>query len=232
MSEKRSFATFILDVIRNVIAPPEESKASSDAAPAEKKKVTLNDLSVEDLQKSKAMLDHEERKILLEIKELEKQKLVLAEQVGKGKVSDAEIRIISRKIKELLDEIDGMNRDLQMISKESRVINGFLRLKKRLERQKVSPFSQLVGDMDLAELSVFIDKATIEEKLNMEKFDSLLHDLGVGTSLAPEMSEDADVLAIEKVLREMAAAGDSEAMVQKLNEVHKNTSFDIDNEDA
>ena len=224
MNEKHNLATFVLDVVRNLVAPPEapEKTPTAPVVPEEKKKVSLNELSIEDLEKSRALLDHEERKTLLEIKELEKQKRVLGEQVSTGKVSDTEIKIFARKIKELLDEVAGLNQDLQMLGKQTQVLSGFIRIKKRTDRLKNSPFSVMVGSMDLSELSVLIRDATVEEKLNMEKFDRLIGDLNMGHALTPEMTEDAGTLEIEKVLRKMAEAGQSEALFQELDEVYKN----------
>ena len=224
MNEKRNIATFILDVVRNLVAPQEQPEKTAPAPapmPVEKKKVSLNDLPIEDLEKSRALLDHEERKTLLEINELEKQKRVLGEKVATGKVSDTDIKIFARKIKELLDEVAGLNLDLQMLGKQTQVLSGFIRMKKRTDRQKNSPFSEMIGNMDLSELSVLIRDATVEDKLNMEKFDHLIGELNMGHALTPEMTEDAGTLEIERVLRKMAEAGQSEALFQELDEVYK-----------
>lgn len=233
MTEKRSIATFILDVLRNVIAPPAEEtpKTPTEQAPAENKKLSLNDMPLDELERAKAMLDHEERKVMAELDEIEKKKRVLYDKAVSGKVSDAELTSISRKINDLLIEANSKSRDLQMISKEFRTINGLVLLKKRTIRATESAIGKLLGSLDLAELTTYIDKATIENDFSMKKFDDVLTALGIVDSIAPEYTEDRNVLEIKKMLQKAQSAGEgSEVVFQDLSRLHQRKSEDEDQE--
>jgi hypothetical protein len=223
MPEKRNIATFILDVLRNVVAPQEEpAKAPVDSTPAPKKKMSLNEMPLDELEKAKAMLDHEERKMMAELDEIEKKKRVLYDRAVSGKVSDAELTSISRKINDLLIEANSKTRDLQMLSKEFRTLNGLVLLKKRTNRATESALGALLGNLDLAELTTYIDKATIENDFSMKKFDDVLTALGIVDSIAPEYTEDRNVLEIKKMLQKAQSAGENaEVVFQDLSKMHQ-----------
>ena len=54
--------------------------------------------------------------------------------------------------------------------------------------------SSLLKDIDLQELIVYIDKASVDGEFNQSKFDEMLIKLEQANAISPQMSEDQDVL--------------------------------------
>jgi len=209
MAEKRPFASFFLDVLRNIISPQNEATASPTPVP-EKKKLSLKELPLDELEKAKAMLDHEERKVLAELEDIDKRKRLLYEKGVNGNISEHEQLIIARKIKDLDLEANSKSRELQVISKESRTINGLVLLKKNTLRATESATSKVLGNLDLSDLTSYISQATVDNEFNMKKFDEVLRELGIVDSIAPEFTEDRDVLEIMKMMQKARAAGEQD----------------------
>jgi len=224
MNEKRNFATFVLDVVRNVIAPPDDpAKVPAAPAPEEKKKVSLNDIPLDDLERAKTSLDHEERKVLAELEEIEKKKKMLYDKGVNGNVGDAELTIISRKMNDLLADAKGKERELQMISKEYRTLNALATIKRESQRGKDSPIVKILGNLDLGDLTNYIDQSTVDNEFNMKKFDEVMNRIGIQNNIATEYTEDRNVLQIKAMMEKARAAGqqDVDAGIKELNKLTK-----------
>jgi hypothetical protein len=182
-------------------------------------KASLNDVSLDDLRREKIRLDQEERKMLGRLREVEGQKRTFFEE-GVRNSSAREQGVLARKIKELDVEATSMDRTMQAISKQMRIINGLLQVKERYRFLAESGVSTLLKDIDLQDLIVYIDKASVDGEFHLDKFDELIHALEEADSLAPGVSEDRDVQDIVTQMQKAHEAMDNpEAMEQKFAEL-------------
>jgi len=188
-------------------------------APAKGAKTSLDDLSLDDLRREKIRLDQEERKMLSRLREVEGQKRNLFEE-GVRNASEREQRVIARRIKELDVEAASMDRTLQAISKQTRIINGLLQVKERYRFMAESGVSGLLKDIDLQDLIIYIDKASVDGEFHLDKFDELIRALEEAEAVAPGFKEDKDVQDIVLQMQKAREALDNpEAMEQQFAEL-------------
>ena len=204
----RSIASTSLDVLSNLIAPKEGQK-----------KKTINDITLDELRREKVRLDQEEKKMLNRIRDIESQKKQLFES-GVKNPSEREQKIMARKIKELDVEAKNMDRNLEFFSKQLRILNGFVQLKENQRLLSEMGVSSVLGNIDLQDLQIYIDKATLDGEFHLDKFNEILGTLEAsGDTLAP-MREDDDVTAIVKAMQQAREAADpSQAVTDKYSEV-------------
>jgi hypothetical protein len=204
----RSIASTALDVLSNLIAPKEGQK-----------KKTINDITLDELRREKVRLDQEEKKMLNRIRDIESQKKQLFES-GVKNPSEREQKIMARKIKELDVEAKNMDRNLEFFSKQLRILNGFVQLKENQRLLSEMGVSSVLGNIDLQDLQIYIDKATLDGEFHLDKFNEILGTLEAsGDTLAP-MREDDDVTAIVKAMQQAREAADpSQAVTDKYSEV-------------
>jgi hypothetical protein len=139
---------------------------------------------------------------------------------GVHMASDREQRVLARRIKELDVEAGNMDRMLQIISQQMRVLNGLVQLKERGRMAAESGLNSILKDIDLQDLIIYIDKASVDGEFSMEKFGQVLNALEEADSLAPEFREDQDVLEIMKAMQQAREAADSpEAIEQRYSEM-------------
>jgi hypothetical protein len=206
MAERRTLKDFAFAIIRELLGGKTEDQAP--ASEAELSSASLEDIKLDDLQREKVRLDQEERKMLARLRELESKKRQLFEE-GVGKPSEREQRVIARRIKELDVRAGNMDRMLQAISKQMRILNGMIQVKERTRVMAETGISKLLTDIDLHDLIIYIDKASVDGEFHMNKFDELLGILEEADTLAPELSEDQDVLEIMRAMQEAREAADS-----------------------
>jgi len=182
-------------------------------------KASLDDLSLDDLRREKIRLDQEERKLLERLRNAEAQKRTLFEE-GVRKASEREQRVIARKIKELDVEATSMDRTLDAISKQTRIINGLLQVKERYRFLQESGVSSLLKDIDLQELIIYIDKASVDGEFHLDKFDELINALEEADSIAPGVTTDRDVQDIvTQMQKARESLDDPQAMEQQFDEM-------------
>ena len=207
---KKSLKDYGLQVLNELLKGKEPEKGA---------KASLTDLSLDDLRREKIRLDQEERKMLERLKNAETQKRALFEE-GVRKSSEREQRVIARKIKELDVEANSMDRTLDAISKQTRIINGLLQVKERYRFLQESGVSSLLKDIDLQELIVYIDKASVDGEFHLDKFDELINALEEADSLAPGVKTDRDVQDIvTQMQKAREAMDDPQAMEQQFDEL-------------
>ena len=188
------------------------------------KKATLNDLTEEDLLKEKAGFVYKQRQMDTRFQKVEEEKRKLFEAGAKTK-SKRERLVIAREFKEKDVEADNIQRMLDVISKQKRIINGLLLVKERTRILSESGVSGILKDVDLQDLIVYIDKASIDGEFQESKINELLGVLEENYSNKPQSSkEDSDVLEIEKAMELASEAGDNpEVMEQFLDELKQKT---------
>ena len=209
---KKSIKDYGLQILSELLS----SKPTGKAA-----KASLDDLTLDDLRKEKIRFDQEERKMLARLREVEDQKRKLFEE-GVHNASEREQRVIARRIKEVDVEAGNMDRMLQAMSKQMRIINGLIQVKERYRVLAESGISSMLKDIDLQDLIVYIDKASVDGEFHLDKFDELLRALEEFDSISPEYKEDQDVTEIMKAMQQAHEASDSpEALEHQFKEMSK-----------
>ncbi len=227
MANKRNLKDYALTILRELLTPPEEKKP---AAPVEG--ATLDDLRLDALRHEKVRLEQEERKMLARLRDVEARKRQLFEE-GVKNPSEREQRVVARRIKELDVRAANMDRMLHAISKQMRILNGLIAVKERARVMAETGISKLLADIDLQDLIMYIDKASVDGEFHMTKFDELLGVLEEADSLSPEYREDADVNEIVRIMQEAREAADSpEALEGKFAEINRKRSKEDDDLEA
>ena len=185
-----------------------------DAAPVEKGKVRLEDISMDDLQREKVRLDQEQRKLLAQLRDLEGEKKKLFAD-GVRNASEREQRVIARRIKEVEQTIEGKDRMMQSLSKQLRTTNGLLMIKERVRMQSESGIASLIGQIDLGDLVTYVDKASVDGEFQMEKFDKVLNAMEDAERVSPQYSEEQDVLDIVRQMQMAREAGDDPQVIEQ-----------------
>lgn len=198
--KKRSLLDFGLDFLGDLLKSRSSGKAASPAS--------LDDVPLDDLKKEKVRLDQRERTMVDELKDIESQKRKLFEE-GVNNASEREQRIIARRIKELDGRAQNMDRMLKNVSKQMRILNGLIQLKERARFMSESGVASVLKDLDLQDLVIYIDQATVDGEFQEEKFDDLLRTLEKAEAVSPEYNEDPDVLDIMKEMQLAREAADS-----------------------
>lgn len=191
-----------------------EKPAVTATTPA---KVGIENLSLDDLRKEKIRLDQEERKLLARLRDVEAEKKKLFED-GVRNASEREQRVLARRIKEKDVEAENMDRMLQGISKQMRILNGLLQVKERSRVMAESGIADMLKGVDLQDLISYIDKSSVDGEFHVDKFDELIHALEEADSLSPQFKEDRDVMDIMKAMQQAREAADSpEALEEQFN---------------
>ena len=215
--KKRALVDYGLQVLRELLK--EKPQGGEVQAPV-KKAVSLEDLKLDELRWEKTRLEQEERKQLAKVRELEAQKRKLFEE-GVRNLSEREQRAIARRIKEIDLEAQSMDRILQAVSKQMRIINGLIQVKERSRLMAESGISNLLKDIDLQDLIIYIDKASVDGEFHLEKFDELLRTLEQADAVSPRMGEDQDVLDIVKQMQLARESDNPEAIDERFAEINR-----------
>ena len=224
MAEKKrnKLVDYGLQIVRELIGGNTEDAPKQDAAA---KPIKLEDLKLDDLRREKIRLDQEERKMLAKMRDLESRKRKLFEE-GVRNVSEREQRVIARQIKELDLEAQNIDQMLGVISKQTRIMNGLIKVKDNERLMSQSGVSSILQNIDLGDLIKFIDKASVDGEFHMDKFDELLGTLEGNESLRRPTSEDQDVLDIMSQMQQaresMETQPEEVALDEAFTEMDKN----------
>ena len=212
MADKRNLKDYALAIIKDLLF------GSADEKEATIEDATLDDLKLDDLRREKVRLEQEERKMLARLRDVEGKKRQLFEE-GVRNPSEREQRVTARRIKELDVRASNMDRMLGAISKQMRILNGLIQVKERTRVMAETGISKLLSDIDLQDLIIYIDKASVDGEFHMNKFDDLLGILEEADTLSPEYREDQDVNEIMQAMQAAREAADSpEALEEKYTE--------------
>ena len=186
------------------------------------RKKRLEDISLDDLKRERIRLDQEEKKYSRRIEEIEEDKKRLFME-GKDETSQRKQTILARKIKEKDAEAKNVDRNLQFFSRQLRIINGFVQLKENQRILQQSGISAIISNVDLQELQIYVDQATIDGVFHLDKFADILGTLEGSDKVIGPVKEDKDIMAIVAAMQEAKAAEemDPEAADRGLEKVSK-----------
>ena len=165
------------------------------------RKRSIEDLTMDELRREKIRLEQEEGKLAHRVEDLEKQKQQLFMK-GKDEPSELQQRILASKIKEVDVQAKNLAKNLRFISRQLRIINGFLQIKENERLLKESGISSLISTIDLATLRTYVEQASIEGVFQLDKFQDILTTLEETDRVVGDVEEDKDVLDIMKAFQE------------------------------
>jgi hypothetical protein len=226
--KKNSLVDFGMSILNSLLG----TNSGESSAP---KKRSIEDVPIAELKREKVRLEQEERKLLNEIRTLEAQKRSLFNE-GVRKASEREQRVLARRIKEVDAQSNNYDRMLQSISKQMRVLNGFVQIKERIQMDAEWGIAGLVSNLNLEDLMTYVSEASVNGEFNMNMFDDVLAVLEKNDAISPNFQEDEDVLDIMKEMQMAREAEDQpelmeehfERVQQKLQE--KNQPKDLEDE--
>jgi len=183
------------------------------------RKQTLEDLSLDEMRKEKIRLDQEEKKLMLRLDQIEadKKKVFL---MGREEASERKKMVLARKFKELDVQAKSMERNLQYFSKQLRIINGFMNLKENRRILQESGLTAIISNMDLQELQIYVDQASIDGTFQLEKLQEVLGTLEEGSSITGEIPEDRDVTEVYRMMEAASRVEDDAEIDALLNEAN------------
>ena len=172
-------------------------------------KKSLKDLRVDDLNMEKIRLEQTERKLVAEIDDIESEKKGLFLK-GKDESAARKQVIIARHIKELDVKAQNIDKNLSFISRQARIINGFIQVKENEKLMAQSGLSSTLATIDLATLQQYVEKASIDGVFHMDKLSEILGTLEQGERLSsiPGATEESD---ISDIVAQMQRAKESES---------------------
>ncbi len=176
------------------------------------KSKTLESVSIDELRRERIRIEQEESRQIKKLNEIEHNKQTLFEK-GTDEPSQRQQVIVARKIKELDQQGRNYDQTLKLLSRQLRIISGFLHVKENKQLLEKTAVSSLLAKMDLADLQRFIEAATVEGQFQMDKFEHILgtlEDYDLDTAAA---SEDADTIAIVEAMNRARAAKEINAEV-------------------
>ncbi len=165
------------------------------------RKRSIEDLTMDELRREKIRLEQEEGKLAHRVEDLEKQKQQLFMK-GKDEPSELQQRILASKIKEVDVQAKNLAKNLRFISRQLRIINGFLQIKENQRLLQESGISSLINTIDLATLRTYVEQASIEGVFQLDKFQEILGTLEETDRVVGVVEEDKDILDIMKAFQE------------------------------
>ena len=183
------------------------------------RKQTLEDLSLDEMRKEKIRLDQEEKKLMLRLDQIEEQKKKVF-LMGREEPSERKKMVLARKFKELDVQAKSMERNLQYFSKQLRIINGFMNLKENRRILQESGLTAIISNMDLQELQIYVDQASIDGTFQLEKLQEVLGTLEEGSSITGEIPEDRDVTEVYRMMEAASRVEDDAEIDALLNEAN------------
>jgi hypothetical protein len=159
------------------------------------RKEKLADLNMDELRKARAQLEFEQDRILSQIDEIEKQKAKL-DADGRSERQARKQRILAQQMLQLEAQAKHHDRTLAILAKQARVVSGFIFLKENARVLASTPLGDIISGMDTAELQAYVDSATIDGSLQLDKLEQLLGVLDEGEQGQKPSEEDRDVSGI------------------------------------
>jgi hypothetical protein len=201
--KKSSIVDFGINLLRDLL----NSTAKSQPVPEAVKKVKLEEVPLDTLKMEKIQLEQHEKKTLSRLREIEGRKRQLFSEGVQGQSSEREQLVLARKIKEMDGEAAGLDQVLQALSKQMRVVNGLVQIKER--SLILSSTSQtILSQLNMDDVLRYVNLSSADGEFQMTKFDDLLRAMDMNAAIAPEFSEEKDVLDIVNAMKRAREAGE------------------------
>ncbi len=168
-----------------------------------RRKRSLKDLSLEELEKYKIILDNKIRFTTKKIKKLQERKKQLFNQGLNA--SNIERRILAREISHVENNIKSLKKELDRLMRKQRIVEEFIKIKKDMSTDKGEAIDKII-DIDLDEIQYIIaEKERLENKI--KDTEEFLVDV-----MTYEPPEDEAVTSEEKKVLDLWEAYDRKEM--------------------
>lgn len=176
---------------------------------------TLDDITLEELRREQVRLQQQEKKFVKEIDELEEQKKALFEEGKAAAGSVHRQRSVAQRIVGLDRQVKMTDRKLRTISKQLQAINNFLYLKQSKRELEGSGLFGIINAMDLEQLDVWIEKASIDGELNVAKLEDMLTRVSSSLDLAGDIQDEPEIAAIMAMFQQEAEEAGYDALLSE-----------------
>jgi hypothetical protein len=181
------------------------------------RKKSLKDLALNDLQEEKIRLEEQERRTHKTLEKLEEDKVKLFKQ-GAAEPSQRQKIIYARKIKELDEQAKEHDRKAALLSKQIRVVNRLVSMKRKENELKEAGLWSTIAQMDATELEAMLTDGKVSDEMAAGKVRQILDILETETEMSETLEEDADTM---KLVELMEQAGESGKIDEKLAEAEE-----------
>jgi hypothetical protein len=153
---------------------------------------TIQGLTMAHLVRQRVALDNEERRLRKNMAEVqaEDQRLLYEYEAARRSGEVGQQRFVARRLQEVREHALNLDNRHAWLMRQMRVTNGLMTIKDN-EAFFLSQRSQLMN-LDLQELQAWVEQATTQGELNMERLDMLLLSLGEANSHAAGRSDDLE----------------------------------------
>ena len=156
------------------------------------KRETLEDLDVDELRKARVQLEREQARVLRQIDDIEQQKATLDAQ-GRKERSVRRQKLLAQQMLGLESQAKHHDRNLAFFSKQMRIVDGFIFLKENQRVLADTPLGQIINQMSTAELQAYVDQASSEGTVQLDKLNRLLGVFEEDEELFKGDEEDAKI---------------------------------------
>lgn len=184
---------------------------------------TLEEIPLDDLRRERIGLEMSRDRLQREIAQLEERKQQLFRK-GKDATSNRERTEVAQQIYDLEIAIQAKAKDQEMVHQRIRVLLGLIQLKERMHLiRQMKGGSVLIG-LPLEEVTEYVDKIMVEDRLEMEKLAAMLEALEVAPELPVAKRVRPEILAIVAAMEEAKAAEeaghpDPDAALKKVDQL-------------
>ncbi len=184
---------------------------------------TLDEISLEELRREHVRLEQHEKKMVKEIDDLENKKNALFAEGKAAGGSTHRQRSIAQRIIGVDREVKMTDRKLRTISKQLQAVNNFIYLKQSKRELEDSGLFGMINQMDLEDLDSWIEKASIDGELNVNKLEDMLQRISGNMGLASDIDEDPEIANIMAMFQ-------TEGSEEMLGDDFTETFADLDSE--
>lgn len=193
------------------------------------KRVTIDKVATDELRHEKIRLDQQQTKRIQRIEKIEKDKQALFER-GLSEGSSQRQKILALKITELDAEAKGVQRQLQTLSHQIRILNGIMLVKQEIASTD-SEQGSLISQMSLEEVTKYMEGATVASEFNRDRLLDLRNLVEEGVSVVGRETEqeDEDVQEIMNIFqraREEAQTDETRAIEEGMKDIDQVLSKD------
>jgi len=156
---------------------------------------TLEDLDIDELRKARVQLEREQARVLRQIDDIEKQKAGLDAQ-GRKERSVRRQKLLAQQMLGLESQAKHHDRNLAFFSKQMRIVDGFIFLKENHRVLSNTPLGKIINQMNTSELQAYVDQASSEGTIQLDKLNQLLGVFEEDEELFKPDEEDAKIADI------------------------------------
>lgn len=185
-------------------------------------RTTLEKLKIDELRLDKIKLDQHQTRLIHRIEKAEKDKSTFFQR-ALSEDSNHRQRVYATKMKELETEVQGVQKQLQRVTQEKRIVDGLM-LAKNLTMTASSEYSSVLSRVSLEDLAPYLMDATAKSEVTEEILAAIVRQMDEGISVVGgewyESDEDIEnIMSVIQHTRESVQFDDPGAVEEGLKKV-------------